>query len=138
MRKKTDIILTDKKNKKGYQTKNYRGTDIETAAWEDSIFEKQTGKMHTENAENILDDEPQVEDFKMVENLTKEHSRKTENKMNNVSRPFLDSIIVEINSNYKEHGISSGLKTTSFEEKLVHAKQHAGQGKGAKGHGMAA
>lgn len=127
--KKTDIFMIDKNNKQthettpkqkkdGYQPKNYRGTDIETAAWEDSAFEKSSGKIHT-NSANIIDDFP---DFELTHapHIAVETPKNT---TNGVQNSLLDSIVIEIKSNYNEHGISSGLKTTSFEERLKEKRE---------------
>jgi hypothetical protein len=130
-RKKSDIIIdrnntADIKNKKdGYETKNYRGTDIETAAWEDATFEKNSGKMK-ESAANVLDDiKPQAEAPTVdLEQLAR--FKEIDSKINGVKRSLMNEIITELKEN-KVQGIHSALESDSFKHKVAERKEREEQ-----------
>lgn len=130
-RKRSDVIIdknniqtTDRKSKKdGYQPKNYRGTDIETAAWEDAGFEQDSGKLK-ESTANVLDDIQTPENDAPQSEAEEQAKRFKEisGKINNVSRSLMNEIITELREN-RVQGINSAIESDSFAKK-IEKKEH--------------
>ena len=66
----------------------------------------------------LLEHEKPVEEFPDFE-ITHTKKEQIRGEVSGVKKSFRDSMVAEINDNYQKHGIVSGLKTTSFEEKLI-------------------
>jgi len=121
-RKKTDFIITDKNEEKdSYQTKRYRGTDIEIAAWEDKTLIK-TQEKTTQEFDKVLTELSANNETKEPVKTAEEQNPTLNEKLSGVKKSLMHEVINELREN-RLQGVNSALESDSFKAKLVKRRE---------------